>query len=178
MASVVVYKRESYVDIIPEDDYYIPSQHSPQEIITNFGLFDLPDPIAVKIVSHLSLQDTNAVANTCRIGRQVAQDQLMWRNKLWIRAKVQNLSLMSPSQSPHTSSTMLVRDPLLVNNKELYKMLDPDSGQGTNTEALDYGNLLSKMVAPPPTSMGFIETLENFFNGMFGNTLDISQTTD
>ncbi|XP_042239803.1 uncharacterized protein LOC121877914 [Homarus americanus] len=58
---------------------------------------------------------------------------------------------------------MLVRDPLLVNNKLLYEILNPDSCNDENHEDLDFGNLLSKM-ATPTASMGLSELFENMLS--------------
>ncbi|KAK7068775.1 hypothetical protein SK128_006669 [Halocaridina rubra] len=162
MTSVVVYKRQSYVDIIPEDDYYTQSAVKPPEEAL-FSFFDLPWPICVNVVSHLSLRDTRAVALTCRAGWYMSRDQLMWRNKLWLRAKVINLALVGPSYQPPLHADMLICDPLLVNNKLLYEILDPDSGINENHEDLDIGNLLSKM-ATPTSSLGLSDLFESFFS--------------
>lgn len=160
--SIVVYKRESCVDIIPEDDYYTQTEPKYTED-RPFGFFDLPSPVCTEVISHLSLRDTRAMALTCRAGWEVTRDQLMWRNKLWIRAKVVNLGLIGPHISPCPNADMLVRDPLLVNNRLLYEILDPDSDINENHEDLDIGNLLSKMATPTPTT-SFNELIESFFS--------------
>lgn len=161
--SVVVYKRQSNIDIIPEDDYYTEAARKERA----FSLFDLPDPICLEVISQLSLRDTRAVAQTCWAGWNHTRDQLMWRKKLWLRAGVINLGLFGPNFEPNPSAGMLVRDPLLVNNKMLYEMLDPDSCIDDNEEDLDMGHLLSKMTAPN-TSIGFSDVIDHIisiFNG-------------
>nr|XP_045597838.1 uncharacterized protein LOC123757921 [Procambarus clarkii] len=100
------------------------------------------------------------MALTCRAGWHITRDQLMWRHKLWLRAKVINLGLFGPNFEPNPLAGMLVRDPLLVNNKLLYEILNPDSCTDENHEDLDFGNLLSKM-ATPTASMGLTELFEN-----------------
>lgn len=63
---------------------------------------------------------------------------------------------------------MLVRDPLLVNNKLLYEILDPDSckNESQDQEDLDMGNLLSKMTAPNTSTLqDMIDQLFGIFNG-------------
>ncbi|XP_071537213.1 uncharacterized protein [Panulirus ornatus] len=162
MTSVVVYKRQSSVDIISEDDYYTQVGAKPKEEQT-FSFFDLPSPICVEVISHLSLRDTRAMALTCRAGWHITKDQLMWKNKLWLRAKVINLGLFGPNFEPNPLAGMLVRDPLLVNNKLLYEILNPDSCTDENHEDLDIGNLLSKM-ATPTASVGLTELFENIFS--------------
>lgn len=161
MRSVVVYKRKSSVDIISEDDYYTQEMKRKEEQV--FSFFDLPSPICLEVVSRLSLRDTRAIALTCRAGWYITRDQLMWRHKLWLRAKVINLGLFGPNFEPNPFAGMLVRDPLLVNNKLLYEILNPDSCTGENHEDLDFGNLLSKMVAPTG-SMSLTELFENLFS--------------
>lgn len=163
--SVVVYKRQSNIDIIPEDDYYTEVAARKER---PFNFFDLPDPICVEIISRLSLRDTRAVALTCRTGWHLTRDQLMWRKKLWLRAGVINLGLFGPTFEPNAYAGMLVRDPLLVNNKLLYEMLDPDSCiDESEEEDLDMGHLLSKMTTPN-TSIGFSDVIDHIlsiFNG-------------
>lgn len=164
--SVVVYKRQSNIDIIPEDDYYTEVAARKERPYT-FTFFDLPDPICVEIISRLSLRDTRSMALTCRAGWQITRVQLMWRKKLWLRAGVINLGLFGPTFEPNAQAGMLVRDPLLVNNKMLYEMLDPDSCIDESEEDLDMGHLLSKM-ATPNTSIGFSDVIDHIlsiFNG-------------
>ncbi|XP_066937606.1 uncharacterized protein [Macrobrachium rosenbergii] len=162
MTSVVVYKRQSYVDIIPEDDYYTQVALNSEEE-QPFGFFDLPPPVIMKVVSYLSLRDTRALALTCRDGWYMSRDQVMWRSKLWIRAKVINLALVGPNYEPPLHADMLICDPLLVNNKLLYEILDPDSSINENHEDLDIGNLLSKM-ATPPSSSGLSDLVESILS--------------
>ncbi|KAG7159095.1 hypothetical protein Hamer_G031273, partial [Homarus americanus] len=74
-----------------------------------------------------------------------------------------NLGLFGPNFEPNPMAGMLVRDPLLVNNKLLYEILNPDSCNDENHEDLDFGNLLSKM-ATPTASMGLSELFENMLS--------------
>ncbi|KAK3865386.1 hypothetical protein Pcinc_029007 [Petrolisthes cinctipes] len=159
MTSVVVYKRQSNIDIIPEDDYY--TELSRKEGVFNF--FDLPEPVCMEVIAQLNLRDTRAVALSCRAGWNITRVQLMWQQKLWLRAKVINLALCGPNFKPNISTGMLVRDPLLVNNKLLYEILDPDSCINESQEDLDMGNLLSKMTAPK-TSTPLIDMLDQLIS--------------
>ncbi|KAG0716903.1 hypothetical protein GWK47_008546 [Chionoecetes opilio] len=170
--SIVVYKRQSNIDIIPEDDYYM-EEAARKEL--PFTFFDLPDPICVEIISRLNLRDTRAVAMTCRAGWHLTRDQLMWRKKLWLRAGVINLGLFGPNFEPNAYAGMLVRDPLLVNNKMLYEMLDPDSDSCVDESDmdLDMGHLLSKM-ATPNTSIGFSDVIDHILSIFNGGNQQIS----
>lgn len=42
----------------------------------------------MEVIAQLNLRDTRAVALSCRAGWNITRVQLMWKQKLWLRAKV------------------------------------------------------------------------------------------
>ncbi|XP_076048983.1 uncharacterized protein LOC143029819 isoform X2 [Oratosquilla oratoria] len=104
-------------------------------------------------MARLCVKDTKALAITCCKGRRLGRDQFMWKRKLWLRARVLNLALAN-DVSIYPLAALLVCDPLLADNRQLYEILDPDSiaQKSEGGDAPDIGNLLSKMVSPETSS--------------------------
>ncbi|KAB7496587.1 hypothetical protein Anas_06972 [Armadillidium nasatum] len=137
--------------------------------VQSLSFFQLPYPCQVEIVAYLSLEDTRSFAATSVESSLLTKEQIVWRKKLWYHSKVINLCLEGRKAQPKEAN-FLVRDPLLVDMKKLYEVLNPQLEYEAATEEVERENFLSKINQTPQvmsfSSVG-LQDLLNFLNTFF-----------